>query len=272
MPGEGRIGTTITRSAATVAPDGTRIAYRVVGDGGTPLVFLHGWGASGTGRFWNATLEQLDVAQLRAVLIDLRGHGDSGCGQPTITSLAGDVVAVLDAEQIDRAILVGHSVGGRLALWLATSRADRVRGQILFASVPPLALPFTDQLLDRWLAARATRHAWATLLAGFTKSAPSVATVDDYFADVARADERGLRGLFNLCRENAFADRLASITCPTLIVAGTHDVGFPPALLRDTIQRPIDRARLTSVDCGHEIPLERPDVTAALIEAFVTGR
>lgn len=138
--------------------------------------------------------------------------------------------------------------------------------------MPPLDLPFTDDLLRVWLDARQARDTWAQLLAGFTMGPPSDAVVDNYFADVARADERGLRALFDVCRSGGFAELLPNIVCPTLVVAGTHDQGFPPALLRDTVQRAVPGARLVSIACGHEIPLEQPSLTAALLEAFLASR
>ena len=58
-----------------VASDGTRLFYRVAGEGPTTLLFLHGWAGSGSGPFWNRTLQYLDPIGLRLVLVDLRGHG-----------------------------------------------------------------------------------------------------------------------------------------------------------------------------------------------------
>ena len=63
---------------ATVrASDGTRLFYRIAGAGSTTLLFLHGWGGSGSGAFWDRTLQHLDPTGLRLVLADLRGHGRS---------------------------------------------------------------------------------------------------------------------------------------------------------------------------------------------------
>ena len=71
--------------------------------------------------------------------------------------------------------------------------------------------------------------------------------------------------------ETDFAASLPSIAAPTLVIAGARDTLFTPELLREALVDQIPGARLALVDCGHEIPLERPREFAALIEAFLAG-
>ena len=66
-------------------------------------------------------------------------------------------------------------------------------------------------------------------------------------------------------------ERLATLTTPTLVVGGLHDTIFTPDLLREAIVAQIPGARLALLDCGHEIPLEKPRELAALLEAFLAG-
>lgn len=105
--------------------DGLSIAYDTRGKGETALVFLHGW--CGDRSFWK---EQLDVFadRYRVVAVDLGGHGASGKDRAewTVESLAADVEAVLKAADVKRAILVGHSMGGPIALLVAKRMPDRV--------------------------------------------------------------------------------------------------------------------------------------------------
>src|SRR5207244_11464008 len=61
-----------------------------------------------------------------------------------------------------------------------------------------------------------------------------------------------------LFRSGAFMDRLQSITAPTLVVGGKHDVILTPAILRDAIVAPIKGARFALLDSAHEIPVEQP--------------
>jgi pimeloyl-ACP methyl ester carboxylesterase len=74
-----------------------------------------------------------------------------------------------------------------------------------------------------------------------------------------------------MCRTGAFVDQLAASRTPTLVLAGTHDPMLSVDYVREAIADRIRGARLVELDCGHEIPLERPREAAALIEAFVAG-
>lgn len=257
----------------TRGADGAEIWYRVAGSGPRPVVLLHGWAGSGTGRSWNPMLDALDSSGLRVIAVDFRGHGRSARGPDRfgIDDLVGDVLAVLNAETIDQATVVGHSAGGRVALRLSARHGARVRSQLLLAPVPPVALPLDDTVLAHWLGALDSPDAWAALLSTFTKSALGPDILAAYFDDARGADRVGLADLFNICREEPFLDELPTVECPTLIAAGAHDAGFGPATLRETIQKPIAGARLVTLDCGHEIPFELPELAAALLEAFVAG-
>jgi pimeloyl-ACP methyl ester carboxylesterase len=109
-------------------PDGARLTFRaddgleIVGDvrgrGDTALVFLHGW--CGDREYWNHQVEVF-AADYRVVALDQAGHGESGKGRKAWTAdgLASDVEAVVKALALKRVILVGHSMGGPVALLAA---------------------------------------------------------------------------------------------------------------------------------------------------------
>ncbi len=108
-----------------------------VDDGGTgaPVVFVHS--LAGTGMHWSAQLDHLRPSR-RAVAFDLRGHGGSEPPRNVdyaITSVAGDVGAVVDALGLDRFALVGHSFGGGVALAYAGARPERVDRLLLLDSI-----------------------------------------------------------------------------------------------------------------------------------------
>ena len=89
--------------------------------------------------------------------------------------------------------------------------------------------------------------------------------------DAATIGRAALEGTLNVAMTSSFADRLASITIPSLVVGGSGDPMFGPDALRAGVVAPLPGARLALVDCGHEIPIEAPDELAALIEAFLAG-
>lgn len=124
------------------APDGTRIAVRVAGEG-PPLVLLHGFPQNH--RCWLPLLPAL-AARHRCVLPDLRGYGDSGApaddaGHETYAKrrMALDVVAVLDALGIERAHVAGHDRGARVAYRLALDHPGRVDRLAILEVVPTAA-------------------------------------------------------------------------------------------------------------------------------------
>ena len=101
------------------------------GSGGLPVVFVHS--LAGNSTHWSKQLEHLRRTR-RAVALDLRGHGRSERprnGDYTIAGMAGDVAAVVDTLGLDKFVLVGHSMGGGVALEYAGAHPDRVAGLVL---------------------------------------------------------------------------------------------------------------------------------------------
>ena len=100
------------------ADDGLEIVGEVRGQGDTALIFLHGW--CGDREYWKHEVEVF-AADYRLIALDQAGHGESGKGRKawTADSLAGDVEAVVKALGLKRVILVGHSMGGSVALLAA---------------------------------------------------------------------------------------------------------------------------------------------------------
>ena len=107
--------------------NGVSIEYQVTGQG-RPVVLLHGFPDSG--RLWRHQVPALAAAGFQVIVPDLRGYGKSS--QPdaveaySLALLAGDVQAVLAAEQVSRAHVVGHDWGAALAWVLATFAPDQV--------------------------------------------------------------------------------------------------------------------------------------------------
>lgn len=91
--------------------DSERIAYDVFGKGKTTLIFIHGWSCDG--RYWQKQIPVF-AKEYQVIAVDLAGHGHSSLDRSeySILSFANDVKAVIEKENIDRAILIGHSMGG----------------------------------------------------------------------------------------------------------------------------------------------------------------
>lgn len=111
------------------APDGVPIAYTMGGDGSPALVFIHGWLCDQT--HWAEQIEVFSAGN-RLVTIDLPGHGRSGMereGWP-LMAFGADVAAVVEHLELDQVILIGHSMGGPVALEAARLMPNRVIGVV----------------------------------------------------------------------------------------------------------------------------------------------
>ena len=118
--------------------DGARIWYAVAGTG-MPVVLLHG--GLGSSDNWGHQIDALADAGYRAILIDARGHGRSTRDERALTHtlFAADVLAVMDAEHVAAAPIVGWSDGAIIALQLAVSAPERVRGVFFFGGIASAA-------------------------------------------------------------------------------------------------------------------------------------
>jgi pimeloyl-ACP methyl ester carboxylesterase len=110
-----------------VSADNVTISYEVRGEGEPVLVFVHGWCCDK--RYWKYQAPYF-ATQRKVVTIDLAGHGQSGLGRKdyTIEAFGGDVVAVVEKLQLDKVILVGHSMGGPVIVEAARRMPGRVIG------------------------------------------------------------------------------------------------------------------------------------------------
>lgn len=120
----------VTKTATINGPVG-RIHVDDGGEGGIPVVFVHSF--AGSANHWFASLAHLRPTR-RAVALDLRGHGESDpppAGSYAPVDLAADIAAVVDSLELDRFVLVGHSMGGSAAIAYAGANPDRVAGLVL---------------------------------------------------------------------------------------------------------------------------------------------
>lgn len=181
------------------------------------------------------------------------------------------MAAVADHANVQRFVAVGYSMSGRWAQWMSCHMPDRVAAQILIAPAPATALPLADELIDRWIEDVQDPQRFERFVGQFTKDRLASEIVDGYFRDASSASPQALRESLNMCRTRDFSSSLEAARVPTLVLGGSDDPLFSPQFLRDEVIGRIARSRLVVLDCGHEIPLEKPVETAGLIEAFVAG-
>ena len=115
----------IAGPGVVAATDGTTIAYTVYGDGSPALVFVHGWMCDQS--YWSEQIEPFSTSNT-VVTIDLPGHGQSGMDRDEwdMVALGGDVRSVVEHLGLTEVIVLGHSMGGPVALEAARLMPDRV--------------------------------------------------------------------------------------------------------------------------------------------------
>ena len=113
------------------------LAHQEIGDG-PPLIVLHG--LFGSARNWTSVARRL-AARHRVYALDLRNHGDSPwANDMDYRAMAGDVVAFMDAHGLDRAVLLGHSMGGKAAMAAALDHGPRVE-RLIVVDIAPVDYP-----------------------------------------------------------------------------------------------------------------------------------
>jgi non-heme chloroperoxidase len=256
---------------STPSRSGVEIAYRTVGDGSVVVLFMHGW--AGSGAYFEPTIAHLDLSRLRAITFDFRGHGDSGRTENgyALDDLADDAIAVADAAGADSFVLVGFSMSGKFAQYVSGRHPGRVRGQILVAGCPAGELPLPPELLADWYAREGSAERMIEIVQAYASEPIARDVLVGFGRDAARVPLVALQGTMEAVVSTSFVDRVAAAPAPTLVVGGVRDQIFNPDSLRDGVVAALPDARLELIDCGHEIPIERPRELAQLIQGFISG-
>lgn len=244
---------------------------------GPALVLVNGYGA--TGAMWPSAWVDRLAARMTVVTLDLRGGGRSRYAPTpfTIGDLADDVVAVLDEAGIERATVLGLSMGGMVAQELAGRSPARVRGLVLVGTRPPVPA-FTPPSLASNIALLAPpsrrrslesyyRSLWCAATApGFADRHPEL--IDEMVAQTLE-QPTPRAGLLNQVRAMsgwAHPGRLARITAPTAVVHGELDAFSPVANGRAIADLVTGASYDELPGVGHLVPLEAPGVLDAAID------
>ena len=229
-----------------VLADDIHLNYVEQGRGEPPLLLLHGLG--GSHEIWQPVLGPL-AASRRVLAGDHRGHGgsDKPSGPYSVRLLAGDWVAAMDALGIERADLLGLSLGGAVAMRIAASHPARVRALVL---VDTWACPhpeFVGMLRERLLLlAKGDMRAYAEAAIpqvyseAFVRANPEA--IDAYRARVAQSEPGSLRAAVGACIEHDMRGDLARITARTLVIVGAEDRLTPPLHSHAQSLSPLSRA------------------------------
>jgi pimeloyl-ACP methyl ester carboxylesterase len=269
-----------------VALRGIEMELEEAGAGERAFVLVHGF----TGSRDDFREHLPELARLgRTIALDQRGHGgttNSGRSEDyTLDGLVADLAAAFDALGLARADLLGHSLGGMVALRFALAHPERVASLVLMDTSPrPMALPIPEPARAA-LAGLVRSQGVAALLPGMRQRPPGDVppsmhrTIEQMGTDVfwervrrklEAMDPVAWTELLRVLGDHPPAvDRLGEIRCPTLVMVGAEDAPFlEPA---DEFARGIRAAlRVTIPDAAHSPQLENPAAWSAAIREHLS--
>lgn len=248
--------------------DGVQLCVERRGNGSRHVLFLHGWISAR--RMWFEVAERLDPQRFTLYLLDFRGSGlsDRPASGHHVEGYAADALAALQA--IDASVtVVGHSMGGRVAQYVATQRPPSLERLVLVApgaaGGPRVNKRRASLALEAWGSRKR--------IEAFQRAAMRVAVPDDVMQRIVDDALVAQREVWFGDRDRHatidFSDKLADIAVPTLCIAGEKDPLAPPPRVRSDVAQRIPGALFVTLrNAGHNLPIETPDEIAGAIQRF----
>ncbi len=256
-----------------IQPEGYRISYTLEGTG-VPLVLLHGFAEDHT--WWNSWKDRLQGCRL--IIPDLPGFGESEPLPPgwAMRDLALAVSRILVAEEVTSAVVVGHSMGGYVALQLARHEPGQVAGLGLFHST---ALADTPEKREgrlrsvEFIRQHGTIPYLKALYAGlvtdaFQKNHPQC--MDQWLEKGARFGAQALtQGLLAMRNREDSLDLLQQTKIPVMILGGSQDQVVPADTLPAQALLPAVASYVLLPGTAHMGMVESPEAAAAAVQQFM---
>jgi len=247
-----------------------------------PVVLLHG--ITGHARVWDHLAERL-LPGRRVLALDQRGHGDSDPAPDDdyrVATMADDVAAFAGSLQLDRFALLGHSMGGRIAIQYAAAHAGRLERLIIVDIGPDIELAGLQRVRDMMAKSpeRIESEEWAV---EYIRRANPLQDVDLLRHRVHHGLKRlpdgeltwkyakGLRDMMRAGRRDAadLWEPLARIPCPTLVVRGAESDILSPEVAKTMTERLPDGRLVEIPGAAHTVPADRPDDFVRHVRAFL---
>ncbi len=254
--------------------------HEQVGHGSTgrpALVFLHYFG--GSGRTWEPVMDALVAAGWRCLAPDLRGFGASPApGRDwthyTVDTMTDDIHGLIDRLRLERFIVIGHSMGGKVALALAARQPTGLAGLVLISPSPPTPEPMEEAERARLLAGYGDAAAAKETLRKIAARPLSEPLLDATVSDDLQASASAWRAWLEHGSKEDISARMPQIAVPIRVAVGAKDQTITGDLVtREILARVnVAEAMLESVpDVGHLLPLEAPsDAVRFLLKAFTS--
>lgn len=236
---------------------------------GPAVVFVNSLGTDF--RLWDKIVPDLPDT-LRVIRFDKRGHGLSACPPPPygMGTLVSDLEALLDHLEVRNAVIVGCSIGGMIAQGIAVKRLDQVRAIVL--SNTGAKIGTTEMWADRIAAVKAGGIAALSdmiLERWFTRSFHATPEFKAWEAMLLRTPAEGYMGCSAAIGGTDFYTTTASLTLPTLAIAGSEDGSTPPDLVRETAAL-VKGSRFELIRAAGHLPMvEAPARFGEILNGFL---
>lgn len=239
------------------------------GNGPRNVLFAHGWISAR--RMWYDVAERLDPAQFSMQMLDFRGCGlsDRPADGHDLEGYAADLRTAL-AHAGERVTLVAHSMGAKLAQYIAAERPPNLARMILVAPGSAKATRFPEKHRALTLAAYGSRERIERFQRAAMAREVGTPAMERIVDDALVAQHEHWIGWYDRGRGIDVSDRLANIAVPTLVIAGASDPLAPPSGVKRHVAQPIDGALFVVLrGVGHNIPIEAPQDVCAAVERFM---
>jgi uncharacterized protein (TIGR02246 family) len=255
-----------------IETNGTRIHVTQRGSGELALVFLHYYG--GSSRTWDKVAKALPD-RYRIVATDHRGWGDSDAPANgyRIADLAKDAEGVIAAQGLKRYVLVGHSMGGKVAQLMASRQPKGLEGLVLVAPSPPSPMLLSEQERATLSSAYQSRESVEFVIDHVLTARPlDAACREQVIEDSLKAAPQAKAAWPEIAMREDISAAVASIVVPTLVISGERDQVDRVATLEAELLPRIPHAALHILPgTGHLSPLEAPEDVAQNIASFVAA-
>jgi pimeloyl-ACP methyl ester carboxylesterase len=234
------------------------------GEGEATLIFLHYWG--GSARTWAPVIARLEP-HARCVALNLRGWGGSSAldGRYGLDAMAEDVTTLISALEPKAFVLVGHSMGGKVAQMVAKRAPTGLRGLVLVAPAPPTPMKVPEAQRAAMLASYQTCEGVHQALGVVAASALPEALREQVIADTLAGHPDAKRSWTEAGMLEDVSTGLDTVSIPVEVVVGDRDQVERHDDLRAAFTPILPQARFRILPgTGHLSPLEDP---AAIMEA-----
>lgn len=246
------------------------------GRGPLTLVFLHYFG--GSALEWCVSMDSLSD-RYHCVAVDLRGFGDSippnGFSTQTtfsVDDMADDVSNVIDQYVSGNYVLVGHSMGGKVALALASRQPPALQSLLLVSPSPPVPEPIPDDERQKLIMNYGQRAAAEQMFKNITAASVTEAVHDQIIADNMRTAEPAWIAWLKVGSLEDISARMSAVEVPVHIIVGFLDQALPADVHKKLVLPYLKNATVEIVSgAGHLLPWETPHELASLIAKKLTN-